>query len=199
LRLARDGAAQVLDGLALAGGSRFALRAARIDAGPLLSVLALGDRLEPGLRSWLLAAAPDVQIHEVALAREADGRVRAHARLEDLRIGSVGDAPGVSRLAGTLDADARGFRFQPDPDAPLRFDWPAGFGAPHLVTLHGEVVGWRDGAGLRVGSPALRVQGEGYAGDLRGAIWFQNDGTRPVLDLAARIDDARVPVARRFW
>lgn len=199
LRLARDGAAQVLDGLAVAGGARFALRAARIDAGPLLSVLALGDRLQPGLRSWLLAAVPDVQIHELALAREADGRVRAHARLRDLRIGSVGEAPGLEGLAGTLDADAHGFRFQPDPDARLRFDWPAGFGAPHVVTLRGEVAGWREGAGLRVGSPALRIQGEGYAGNLRGGIWFQNDGTRPVLDLAASIDDARVPVARRFW
>src|SRR5690606_13195849 len=87
LRLAREGAAaQVLDGLAVAGGQRFALRAERIDAGPLLSALALGDRLAPGLRAWLLAAGPDVQIHDLAVAREADGRVRARARLQDMRM-----------------------------------------------------------------------------------------------------------------
>src|SRR5690606_27107224 len=59
--------------------------------------------------------------------------------------------------------------------------------------------GWREGAGLRVGTPALRVEGEGYAASVRGAIWFQNDGSRPALDLAATVDDARVPVAKRFW
>ncbi len=199
LRLARDDVEQVLDGLAVAGGSRFALHAERIDAGPLLSVLAMGDLLEPGLRGWLLAAAPDVQIHGLALAREADGRVRAHARLEALRMASVGDTPGLAGLAGKLSGDGEGFRFEPDPQAQVRFDWPSGFGAPHPVTLRGEVVGWREGAGLRVGTPALRVEGEGYAASVRGAIWFQNDGSRPALDLAATVDDARVPVAKRFW
>ena len=199
LRLAQGDAAQVLDGLAMAGGPRFALRAERIDAGPLLSVLALGDRLQPGLRAWLLAAAPDVQIHELSLAREADGRVRAHARLQELRMDSVGDTPGLAGLAGTLEGDAHGFRFLPDPQAQVRFDWPPGFGEPHLLTLRGEVVGWREGAGLRVGTPSLRVEGEGYAATARGAIWFQNDGSRPALHLAATVDEARVPVARRFW
>ncbi|MDH5835692.1 YhdP family protein [Luteimonas kalidii] len=199
LRLARDEAPQVLDGLAVAGGARFALHATRIDAGPLLSALALGDRLEPGLRHWLLGAAPDARIHDLALAREADGRLRARARVESLQMASVGDTPGLSGLAGTLSGDADGFRFEPDPVARVRFDWPSGFGPPHVFTLRGDVAGWREGAGLKVGTPALRVQGEGYAADVRGGIWFQNDGTRPVLSLAARVDEAQVPVARRFW
>src|SRR5690606_12697380 len=62
-----------------------------------------------------------------------------------------------------------------------------------------EIVGWREGDGLHVGTPALRVTGEGYAADMRGGVWFQNDGTRPVLDLATVLDEAQVPVARRFW
>ena len=199
LRLARDGAIQVLDGLAVAGGQRFALRAGRIDAGPLLAFAALGDRLPSRLRGWLLAAAPDARIHELAVARDAGGRVRAHARLEAIGFASVGDTPGLAGLAGTLDGDADGFRFQPDADARVRFDWPSGFGAPHLVTLAGDIVGWREGAGMRVGSPALRIEGEGYAAHARGGIWFQHDGTRPVLALAATIDEAHVPVAKRFW
>lgn len=199
LRLAREGAPQVLDGLAVSGGARFALHAARIDAGPLLSALALGDRLDPGLRRWLLGATPDARIHDLVLARAADGRLRARARVESLQMASVGDTPGLSGLAGTLSGDADGFRFEPDPHARVRFDWPSGFGPPHEFTLRGDVAGWREGAGLKVGTPALRVQGDGYAADLRGGIWFQNDGTRPVLSLAAQVDDAQVPVARRFW
>src|SRR5690606_18407375 len=143
------------------GGGRLALRAGRIDAGPLLAFAALGDRLPPRLRAWLLAAAPDVQIHELVIARDAGGRVRAHARLQALAFASVGDTPGLAGLAGTLDGDAAGFRFQVDPESQVRFDWPPGFGAPHLVALRGDVVGWREGAGMRVGTPWLRVEGEG--------------------------------------
>ncbi|TYT27359.1 TIGR02099 family protein [Luteimonas viscosa] len=199
LRIAGDGGSQVLDGLAVAGGQRFALRAARLDAGPLLSVLALGDRLEPGLRNWLLAAAPDATLHDIAFERGADGRLRANARVEALRMASVGDTPGFAGLAGAFSGDAQGFRFEPDPAAKVRFDWPSGFGPPHTVTLRGEVAGWREGAGLRVGTPSLRVAGEGYAADVQGGMWFQNDGTRPFIDIAAAVEDAEVTVAKRFW
>src|SRR5690606_29790420 len=109
------------------------------------------------------------------------------------------DTPGLAGLAGTLDGDAAGFRFQVDPESVVRFDWPPGFGAPHPVTLRGDVVGWREGAGMRIGTPALRIEGEGYAADARGGMWFQNDGTRPFIDLAVRLDEAHVPVAKRFW
>ncbi|TWT17571.1 TIGR02099 family protein [Luteimonas marina] len=199
LRIGSEGAPQVLDGLAMAGGRRFALRAARIDAGPLVAALALGDRLDPGLRNWLLGAVPDASMRDIVLTRDADGRLRARARVEALRFATIGDTPGLDGLAGTLSGDEHGFRFEPDPAAVVRFDWPSGFGQPHPVTLRGDVVGWREGAGLRIGTPALRVDGEGYAADVRGGMWFQNDGTRPFIDLAATLDEAQVPVARRFW
>jgi len=199
LRVGAEGAPQVLDGLALAGGRRFALRAARIDAGPLLAALALGDRLDPGLRNWLLAAAPDARLADIAIASGDGGRVRASARVEALRFGTVGDTPGLEGLAGALTGDEQGFRFVPDPAATVRFDWPSGFGAPHVVKLRGDVVGWRDGEGMQVATPALRVDGEGYAADVRGGMRFQNDGTRPVIDLVAALDDAAIPVAKRFW
>ena len=38
---------------------RQALLAKRIDAGPLFALAALSDRLDPGLRRWLLNAAPE--------------------------------------------------------------------------------------------------------------------------------------------
>ncbi|MCW5582090.1 MAG: hypothetical protein KIS72_12185, partial [Luteimonas sp.] len=199
LRVGTDGAPQVLDGLALAGGQRFALRAARIDAGPLLAALALGDRLDAGLRGWLLAAAPDARLADIAIAGGDGGRMRASARIESLRFGTVGDTPGLEGLAGALTGDERGFRVVPDAAASVRFYWPPGFGAPHLVKLRGDVAGWREGRGMQVATPALRVDGEGYAADVRGGMWFQNDGTAPAIDMAAVLDDAQVPVAKRFW
>src|SRR5690606_31413031 len=199
LRLGSSDAPQVLDGLVATGGTGFSLRAGQIDGGPLLALLALGDRFDPGLRRWLLGAAPEADVRDLSIVRDERGRVRAQARLEGLRFASLGDTPGLAGLAGTLSGDAHGFGFVPDPDAVVRFDWPAGFGAPHQVGLRGEIVGWREGDGLHVGTPALRVEGEGYAADMRGGVWFQNDGTRPVLDLATVLDEAQVPVARRFW
>ena len=201
LRMGRADAPQVLDGLAVAGGGSggFALHAGQIDAGPLLSLLALGDRLDPGLRRWLAAARPEVAISDLEVARDSAGHARAQAQMRALRFASVGDTPGLSGLAGTLAGDALGFRFVPDPEAVVSFDWPSGFGAPHPVRLRGDVVGWREGEGVQVATPALRVQGEGYGADARGSIWFQNDGTRPLLELAVELDPTPVALAPRFW
>ncbi|HRO27175.1 MAG TPA: YhdP family protein, partial [Luteimonas sp.] len=200
LRIGTEGAAQVLDGLVAAGeGGSFALRAARIDAAPLVAALALSDRFDAGLRRWLLGAAPDASIRDIAIVRDARGHLRTQARMADLRFAALGDAPGITGLAGALSGDEHGFRFEPDPQAMVSFDWPSGFGAPHPVTLSGDIVGWREGEGMRVGAPALRIEGEGYAADVRGGMWFQNDGTRPFIDLIARLDEAHVPVAKRFW
>src|SRR5690606_15191584 len=86
-----------------------------------------------------------------------------------------------------------------DPQAPLRFDWPSGFGEVHEVLLRGTVSAWRHDGGWQVEAPALRVDGDGYGVDLRGGLLFQGDGTRPRIDIAARLDEAKVPVAKRFW
>src|SRR5690606_30104113 len=199
LRIGDGEGAQSLDGLVVAGGRPPALLAGRIDAGPLLAFAALSDRVAPGLRRWLLQGRPAAVLHEVELAGERGGALRAHARVEGLRFAAHGSAPGISGLDGTLDGDADGMVFEFDPKATLRFDWPGGFGAPHDVRLRGRVAGWREGAGWRVETPALRIDGTGYAADVRGGLVFQGDGTRPRIDVAARLDDTEVPVARRFW
>lgn len=199
LRVADGARTQVLDGLQVAGGARTALHARRIDAGPLVVALALSDRLDPGLRSWLLASSPDAVLHDVDVAGTGSQRLRAQARIEGLRFDAVGDTPGMSGLQGELSGDAAGFAFVFDPAARVRFDWAPAFGAPHDIRLAGRVAGWRDGEGMRIETSALRVDGDGYDADLRGGLTFQGDGTRPVMDLAAAIAPAKVPVAKRFW
>ena len=199
LRIVQQATTQVLDGLLVAGGGRFALRAERIDAGPLVAALALGDRLEPGVRNWLLAAAPHAVLHDIDVSGARGGPLRAAARVEALRFETVGDTPGLSGLAGGLSGDARGFAFEADPAAQVRFDWPRAFGPPHDIHLHGTVAGWRTDEGLRIETPALRIVGKGYAADMRGGMHFDADGSRPAIDLAAQLDEAMAPVAKRFW
>ncbi|MES2669201.1 MAG: YhdP family protein, partial [Pseudomonadota bacterium] len=198
-----DSKPQMLDGLVLAGGKRYGLRAERIDAGPLFAVLALSDRLDPKMRRWLAAAKPGAVLEQVnvgGLLGGADGGdLRIEATVRDLQFAAVGDSPGIHGLSGDLRGDAEAMAFAFDPKAKLRFDWPRGFGVAHVVGLRGEAVGWREDGGWRVETPALRIDGDGYGADVRGGLWFQGDGTAPRIDIAADLDDALAPTAKRFW
>lgn len=202
LRLGVGGRVQALDGLLVAGGRRYGIVAERLDAAPLLAVAALSDRLTPGLRSWVLAARPQALLEQVTLVGTRAGRrggtLRARARITGAGLLPVGNAPGVQGLAGELHGDAEGFALRLDPRADVRVDWPRGFGVGHRVRLAGSVAGWRDGAGWRAGTSALRMAGDGFSAGLRGGLWFQGDGTRPRIDLAVALGDVPVATAKTF-
>lgn len=87
----------------------------------------------------------------------------------------------------------------PDPSASVRLDWPSGFGGSHEIHLTGRIVGWRQGDGWKVATPALRVQAADYGADVRGGLWFEGHGTLPRISMAMQLDDVAVPVAKRFW
>ncbi|HVK52558.1 MAG TPA: YhdP family protein [Pseudoxanthomonas sp.] len=199
LRVGHGTQQQVLDGLMIAGGRRYGVLARQIDAAPLFAVLGLSDRLEPGLRNWLAQARPHARLAELEIVGDLNGPMRGQGRVLEVGFASVGHAPGLSGLAGRFLGDGEGFRLQLDSASKLRFDWPSGFGVVHDVTLDGQLVGWRDGKGWRVGTSALRVRGKDYGAHVRGGMWFQNDGTRPWIDLAADLDEAPVPAAKGFW
>lgn len=203
LRIGRAGNAQKLDGLLVAGGARYALQAEQVDAGPLFATLALSDRISPGLRRWLQASRPVASLHDIEIAGRRGGPMRAHADIRGLGFASVGKSPGLSGLSGQIEGDGNGFTLRFDPQAEVSFDWPEGFGVVQVVKLRGEAGGWREGAGWRVGTTALRIDGRNIFGtfgaNARGGLWWEGDGTRPWIDLAAEIDDTQIPVAKGFW
>ncbi len=199
LRISTDESTQVLDGLLLAGGQHFALQGQQVDVAPLLQVAALSDRLPPDLRSWLYKARPSLRFADVRIVGDVDGPARAEGELLDASFKPVGHSPGISGLHGHFEGDAQGVALDLHPDHAVRFDWPTGFGVPHELQLSGQLVGWREGAGWQVGTPALRVQGRDYAAEVRGGMWFQNDGTRPWINIAAKLDDVPITAAKGFW
>ncbi|MHC1676429.1 YhdP family protein [Stenotrophomonas maltophilia] len=200
LRLVDDTGAQQLDGLQLQVGTQLGIRSGAVQAGTALRALALSDRLDPGLRRWLFLSKPQLDLRELQLAGTRNGPLWAQGELQSLGFASVGDAPGLRGLGGHFEGDADGFRLQLQPQRELQFDWPTGFGVRHDLHLAGQVVGWRDeGSGWRIGTAALRVEGTDYAADLRGGVWFQGNGTRPWLQLAAKLDDVPMTAAKRFW
>lgn len=199
LRVGSAGKVQTLDGLMLAGGRDYALLARQLDAAPLFAVLGLSDRVDDDLRRWLGQARPSARLAELEIAGSRGGVMRGQGRVLEIGFAAVGDAPGVQGLAGQFLGDAEGFRLQLDAGSKLRFDWPSGFGVVHDVVMDGEIVGWREGAGWQVATPALHIRGADYGAHVRGGMWFQNNGSRPRIDLAAELDDAPVPAAKRFW
>ncbi len=199
LRIGKDDDAQVLDGVAVAGGQRYGVRAQRIDAAPLLSLLALGDIASPNLRKWLQASAAGAVLENVELHGVRGGPMHAEARVRGLHFAPVGNSPGMRGVDGDFLGDADGMRLRFDPNATAAFDWPVGFGVVHEFTLDGEAVAWRDGDGWTVQTPGLAITGTDLNLRARGGIGFPNDGTRPRLDIAADIGDANVSAARGFW
>ena len=199
LRITDARGEQVLDGLVVAGGERFALLADELDAGALLAAAALADVLPESLRAWMNQAAPQARLTGVEVVGRRGGPMHAQGRLERIAFAPVGDAPGMDGLAGEFEGDGDGWQLALDPRSALRFDWPSGFGVVHELALDGQLLAWREGAGWEVGTAALRVDGGDYAADLRGGLWFQGDGTRPWIGIAAQIDDTPVPAAKKFW
>ncbi|KRG45475.1 hypothetical protein ARC78_00510 [Stenotrophomonas pictorum JCM 9942] len=199
LRIASEGRMQSLDGLLLAGGNDFALQGKQIDVTPLLRVAALGEQLSPPLRQWLHRARPVLRFSDVSIAGHRGGALRGRGELEEAAFDAIGGSPGLSGLRGHFEGDGQAVALTLLPDRTVKFDWPTGFGVTHELKLRGQLVGWREGDGWQVGTPALRVQGTDYAADLRGGLWFQGDRTRPWINLAAKLDDVPMTVAKRFW
>ena len=201
LRIGNGQNVQILDGLAVAGGEHYALRADRIDAGPLIAVAALSDALPERLRHWFETAKPRVSLSSIAVNGRRDGPMFASARIDALGFDAVGTSPGLSGLAGTVQADGDGFTVDLDENSPMRFDWPTGFGVVHTVKLKGRVGGWREGGGWRVGTTALsmNLDNGAFGVSARGGMWWQGDGSRPWIDIAADLGTIQIPTAKGFW
>nr|WP_245156303.1 YhdP family protein [Lysobacter solisilvae] len=199
LRVGGEGREHQLDGLMIADGEQYALRAQRIDAGPLLAALTLSDRLPQALRRWIATARPTVTLHGIDIAGRRGGALSASGRVAALGFRPVGRTPGIDGMGGTIAADSEGFTFRFDPASTVRFDWPTGFGVVHAVKLRGEAGGWREGKGWRVATHALRIDGQDLGVDARGGLWWQGDGTRPWIDIAAELDSTVIPVGKGFW
>jgi uncharacterized protein (TIGR02099 family) len=198
LRIVNGKRTQALDGLVVAGGRRYGLLAREIDAGPLFATFALSDRIAPGLRAWLLATRPQATLRDVVVAGARGAAMHASGRVDGLAFAAVGNAPGLSGLSGTLEGDDRGVRFEFDPDRPLRFDWPAGFGVPHVFALHGQAAAWREDDGWHVSTSSLRLQGTDVDATVHGGFVFPT-GASPRIDIAADLRNVPVTAARGFW
>ena len=185
--------------VSLGVGEGVAVEAARIDLAPLAAVAALSGRVPPALGKWLTQARVHGTLADVRLHSDGKGVDIAQGTLAEAGFAPVGDAPGVSGLAGGFEADATGAVLRLRPGADVTVDWPRGFGRAHRARLAGDIAAWRVGQGWRVGTGGLGIDGEDVDLGVRGSLWWQGDGTRPRMDLAARVEPVALPVAKEFW
>ena len=186
-----------MDGLWLAGGERFALRAPRLDLVPVRQWASLSARVPDGLRQWLHRAAPEGELRQVRV-QGRDDDWQASAELEGIGWGPYGGRPGLQALAGHVAMDQDGGVLQLSP-GPASFQWPERFREPLDFRLEGLLGWWRDGAGWTLGASRLSIRGPDYGTRLRAELAFQGDGSSPRIDLAAVVDTAPVTAAGRFW
>lgn len=186
-----------LDGLWLAGGDRFALRAPRLDLVPVRQWASLSARVPDGLRQWLHRAAPEGELRQVVV-QGSEGDWQASAALHAIGWGPYDARPGLQSLSGHVALDQEGGVLQLTPGS-ASFQWPGRFRDTLDFQLEGLLGWWREGDGWTLGASDLSIRGPDYGTRLRAELAFQGDGSRPRLDLAADVDTAPVTAAGRFW
>ncbi|MGB8377113.1 MAG: YhdP family protein [Rhodanobacteraceae bacterium] len=196
-----------------AAAGRFALRAGdhahpgylvgarNISLQPIGALLMLSDRLSPAWRRWLYDANPSGRIVSAGARAIDAGHYEVDAALEDLRTGDSGAVPGIELTKATLHGDSEALLLAL-PSQAVRINWPHVFRKSiRFSEFGGDIVAFRnaDDSAWRLATDQLRFEGEGYGGELHGAVDLQDDASRPLLDVYASIAHADVSAAKLFW
>ena len=187
-----------LDGLAMLDAGGIVLVGPHIDAGELLSIAMLSDRVPAGLRNWLTHAAPKLRMSALRVESTSDGSMHGRATLDDASWQPVGNVPALAGVGGTLrfDRDAIALELARNP---LKLSWPPAFGDPLPLEVDGTLTAWRDGAAWTLESSGLRAHNDDIDLETRLSMRFKNDGTRPRLDLFSTVQPAHMLAAKRYW
>jgi uncharacterized protein (TIGR02099 family) len=151
-----------------------------------------------GLRRWLYLARPRGNLQAANVSWRSDADYTVQAALRDVGLASVERVPGIEHLDIDLDGDAQALLLEL-PQQPLRIDYPRVFRKPFLFSgFGGEVIARRVDDLWRIETERLAFEGDGYGGELRGAVDLPS-GRRPHLDLHALVTHADVEAAKLFW
>ncbi len=158
----------------------------------------LGSDLPP-LPRWLRDAAPSGGVQSLHLAMRDKQFQRAAGVIHDLSWQPVGGIPGIRGFSATFDGDASHLRISLDAPG-FVFSSPVALAEPIAAALRGELTLYPEAAGWVAEAAPLHVQGADFGADIEGSLWWQNDGSRPFLDLRA-VGAAGIPVsaAKHFW
>lgn len=178
----------------------YAFVANRVDLGALASIAMLSDKVDPMLRQWLYAANPGGALDAVALRYVSAHDFDVSASAAGLSWHAFDKFPGSYGISGTLLGDQDALALTLPEHAASSVDYPHVFRrALEFSQFAGTLVAYRTDAAWRIETERLSFDGEGYGGELRGAVEIPDDGTRPLLDVYAALDHADVVASHLFW
>ncbi len=158
----------------------------------------LASETPAGLRRWLYQARPRGRLQAADLDWRSGTDYTVQAALRDVGLASVERVPGVERIDLDLDGDAQALLLEL-PQQALRIDYPRVFRKPFLFSGFGGDIVARHVDGLwRIETERIAFEGEGYGGELRGAVELP-PARKPHLDLHALVTHADVVAAKLFW
>lgn len=190
LRLHQPGTVQFSVGVA----------ARELQLAPLLPWLALKPKLAPTLARWVGGGRPRGDLGRVALQwNRASGLKSLALSFKDVGIAPVGKLPGVSSLHGVLRGDAEALSLVL-PAQPTTVQFPQQFRQSFALSrLEGTLAFWPQGDNWHIDVDTLQIDGEGYAGQVRGEVVLPAKGRAPFMDLYASLDPSSVTAAKLFW
>lgn len=178
-------------------GADLRARVAELELGPLLTLAMLSDRPSPTLRRWLYLAAPRGQLRNLDVEWRGEGDWRASGEMRDIGW-QAASAPGIEGFSGRFEADAGAAAIAVASDS-LRVVAPGRLRAPLQQKLHGAINAFALDAGWRVEAAGLKFDAEDYGFTIDGGIEWQGDGSKPLLDLRAEVEQGPVTAAKAFW
>ncbi|WP_440223319.1 YhdP family protein [Dokdonella sp. MW10] len=186
--------------MARAGDGETRVEASGVDLGTPAAIAMLADALPSAMRRWLYLSSPRGTLAGGTLRWRSAQDFDVDAHVEGVVVRGAAKIPGIDPLELRVRGDAQGLLAE-IPASPTRIDYPGVFRKPFVYdAFGGELAAWPDDLGMwHVQTPAFVFDARDHAGEIRGGLVFQGDGTRPLLDATAIVHRAEVPAAKLFW
>jgi uncharacterized protein (TIGR02099 family) len=191
---------------ARAGGEapEYLVSADALDIGTFASVAMLVDTLPAGGRRWLYAGNPEGTLSQAKLRYSSAQNFDVMGKFDALEWHSYARIPSFSGFSGVLYGDQDAFSVDLPQHNAIAVSVPKVFRQPlEFSELSGSIAAYRTADAWRIETDALSFEGatpgKEFGGEARGAVEIQDDGSKPLLDLAAVVTHGEVPASHLFW
>ena len=182
-----------------AAPNHWRMQARHLDVGALSPWLALWPPDGDGKLPVLASLRPYGLLDRLHLDWRSRRNFTLQAAFHGLGWKPAGGLPGVNHLDGVVRGDGEAVDLQV-PTQAVTIRYPGVFRKPFVFSgVRANVALWQAAGGWRVGTDDLSLQADDFAVRLRGSVSAPDGSEGPVLDVSARVTDARVPAAKLFW
>ena len=171
-----------------------------VDISAPASVAMLAESLPMPWRRWLYAGNPEGSLDALVLRWTGSGDFDVSASLDNVGWHALDQVPGVVGLSGIVRGDEQALTLGLSRRNELSVDVPHVFRRSlDFSEFAGDVVAYRADEAWRIETDAVRFEGAGYGGELRGSIDFPDSGGRPLIDASAIVQHADVTASHLYW